>query len=143
MAISPKKELARQLLPKGVSYYGLLDLLSHEEFVELVERHGGRYVRYSHQGAFALLILGEGDLPVTPAGEPLNHHGRTVLSESAFLEALGEQPAAEAAADRSFTVDALADLLKLPRAKVKAWTKAGLLQPRAVDHGVPLCASCS
>src|SRR5688572_26933119 len=89
-SISPQSELVRRLLPRGVSYYGPLDLLTHEQFVELVERHEGRYVRYGHHAPSALLVLGEGDLPVTPAGDPLDFHGRSVLSEGEFLTALGE-----------------------------------------------------
>src|SRR4051812_39773863 len=136
LSITPQSELVRRLLPRGVSYYGPLDLLTHEEFCELIERHQGRYVRYAHHGEFQLLVLGEGDLPVTPAGEPLDFHGRSAISESDFLHALGEQPPPEAAHDHSFTAPALADLLKVPEARVMAWAKAGLLRPRAVEHGV-------
>jgi tetratricopeptide (TPR) repeat protein len=136
LSISSPSDVVHGLLPKGVSYYGPLDLLTHEEFVELIERHQGRYVRYAHRAEFLLLVLGEGDLPVAPNGEPIDFHGRAVICESEFLRALGEHPHAEPAADRSFTAPALADLLKVPEARVMAWAKAGLLRPRAVEHGV-------
>lgn len=132
---TPSSEHLRRLLPRGVSYYGPLDQLSHDDFSEILTRHGGRYVRYARHAPFALLVLGEGDLPLTPAGDLIDFGRRAVMAEGAFLAALGER--AEAAeADQSFTLPALSDLLKVPQPRLLAWAKAGLLRPRASDHGV-------
>ena len=138
MSTRPTPELLRQLLPSGVSYYGLLDSLTHQAFTELVARHGGRYVRYHHRGPFALLVLGEGDLPVTPAGDLVDFGDRTVIGEATFLSLLGEpEQRDDDPASLSFTAAALAQLLDIPAARLESWSKSGLLTPRSTIAGIP------
>ncbi len=137
---TPRLELdsegLRALLPRGVSYVGPLDALSHETLVELVREHGGRYVRYGHYEKFDVLIVGDAALPITPGGDPFDFSGRTVVRESDFLTLLGEAASDAAGMARSFTPPALSELLHVPEPRIRAWAKAGLLRPTSVEHGV-------
>jgi len=124
----------RQCLRGGVGYFGVLDRISHDDFIELVESNGGRYVSYSRNSTLGLLVVGAGDLPITRTGDPIDFAGRTVIGEAEFLELLA--PPSGLAAEHTFTVRSLAELLHLPERRLRAWIKAGLIRPKTIDHGV-------
>ncbi len=121
----------RKLLPGGTSYLGTLGELSHEQFVEIVERNGGQYVSYSSVAKISLLVIGDAALPVTSSGEAINMPCRNLIGERKFLELLGETYD-----EPLYSVRSLAELLKVPQARIRAWVKAGLIKPAESTRGV-------
>jgi tetratricopeptide (TPR) repeat protein len=122
-------------MKRGVSYYGQLADLSHEEFVEIVQSRGGEYIRYSNHGQFAVIVVGAAALPVLPSGDAAPMPGARLISETHFLQLLGVEPQAEA--DRLFTAAMLAEIMGVPESRILAWGKAGLIKPARIEHGLP------
>ena len=58
----------------------------------------------------------------------------TVLSEEQFLSGLGLEQHGEMVR-QLYRADALAGLLGVPKDRVRAWARAGLIRPRRVEHG--------
>jgi tetratricopeptide (TPR) repeat protein len=118
----------------GISYIAELAELSHDDFVGTVERHGGRYIRFSNHGNFAVIVVGGAGLPVLSSGEPMALPPGRLISESEFSRLL-EVPLASDD-DRLYTPAMLADLLSVPQARIDAWAKAGLIKPVRADRGI-------
>lgn len=127
-------DLLKAALPNGISYAGQFAEISHEEFVEIVERNGGQYIRFSNHGAFAVIVIGGAGLPVLSTGEPMVLPVGRLISESEFLQLLRAQSRSED--DRLFTVRMLAELMRVPESRITAWAKAGLIRPVCADHGL-------
>src|SRR4051794_21209417 len=97
---TPHLRIARSIpeLVRGggaVAYAGQLARVSHEEFVELVETSGGRYVSAGESPA--VLVAGEHDAVLTSTGASAVANvppSAKLVSERAFLEALGAGDAA-------------------------------------------------
>jgi tetratricopeptide (TPR) repeat protein len=121
-------------MAQGASYAGQLADLSHEDLVAAIEHHGGRYIRYSNHGRFGVVVVGGAGLPVTVGGDALPPHHR-LISERQFMSLLEIQPEDEA--DRLYSARALSELLSVPEARINAWVKAGLIQPRRLQNDVP------
>src|SRR5262249_42762008 len=121
-------------MARGVSYCGELADLSHEEFVDAVERQGGKYIRYSNHGEFAVLVFGAASLPILNTGDPLALPAAPVIQEGEFARLLSIAAPDE---HRLFTVRMLAELMHIPEARINAWVKAGLITPARSDGGVP------
>lgn len=130
----------RAALAQGpASYAGQLADLSHEQFVQVVERHGGRYVAYTNRGRFAVLVVGGAGLPVLPSGEPMGlAAGARLIGEQEFARLLDVPLDADGEGEgpRLYTASTLAELLGVPEARVNAWAKAGLIRPASADEGV-------
>jgi Flp pilus assembly protein TadD len=123
----------RAALAGGVSYVGQLADLSHDDFVEAVEQHGGRYVRYSNHAHLSAIVVGAAGLPVLSNGELTPLPSDRLISESQFTRLLGWDVRKE---QDVYTTTMSAQLLGVPEARISAWAKAGLIQPVRVDHGV-------
>jgi tetratricopeptide (TPR) repeat protein len=120
-------------IANGASYAGQLAELSHEEFVAAVEQHGGQYIRYSNRGIFGVVVVGGAGLPVIAGGDALPAHHR-LISERQFMSMLDIH--LEDETDRLYSVRALAEPLSIPEARINAWVKAGLIQPKQLQNGV-------
>lgn len=124
----------RSALTGGASYAGQLADLTHDEFVQIVERYGGRYIRFSNHGRFAVIVVGGAGLPVMPTGEPIALPAGRLISEAEFARLLDVAPHSDD--DRLYTVRMLAELMGIPEARINAWVKAGLIKPASADQGV-------
>src|SRR5688572_31665271 len=98
----PGQDLSSLIKGRYVTYTGRLGSMSHDDFVEIVEAHGGRYALSGKFGrAVALLVIGAEEWPLTPSGTLVTslRHARIlkrkegvrtkVLSEEQFLAGLG------------------------------------------------------
>ncbi|HEY7086751.1 MAG TPA: tetratricopeptide repeat protein [Tepidisphaeraceae bacterium] len=124
----------KNALARGVSYAGQLADLSHDDFVEVVESRGGRYVRYSNHGRFAVLVVGEAGLPILPSGELLSLPDAQLISEREFARLLKVD--IPSGGDHLYTAKTLSELLHVPESRINAWVKAGLIAPIQLQHGV-------
>jgi len=120
-------------MARGVSYCGQLADLSHDEFKKVVEQHGGRYIRFSNHGEFAVVVMGAASLPVLPNSEPIELPPARLISEQEFMTLLRIAHSDE---DRLFSARALAEIMKIPEARIHAWAKAGLIKPAQAELGV-------
>ena len=120
-------------MSRGISYWGQLADLSHDEFTDVVEKHGGRYIRYTNHGSFAVVVMGAASLPVLPTCEPIELPSARLISEQEFMTLLS---IAHSDNDRLFTAGALAEIMNIPEARILAWAKAGLIKPAQADLGV-------
>ena len=127
--IKSAKQL-RKLLCHGTSYLGTFGELSHEQFVDIVHRNGGIYVPYSNHAPIALLVIGDAALPITPAGQAISMPCESIAAERRFLQLLNET-----IDEHLYSIRMLAQLLKIPQPRIRAWVKAGLIQPAASDSG--------
>lgn len=126
----------RQRLRQSATYFGTLDRLSHEQFVDLVRSNGGRYVPYRHGIRTGVLVIGAGDLPMTPSGEPMRFEAVLTCGEAQFIAAVDAKEVADSD-DHHFTLESLAELLHVPPRRVRAWLKAGLIRPRRSVRNSP------
>lgn len=125
----------RAALAGGACYAGQLADLTHEEFVDLVERNGGRYVRYSNHGRFGVIVVGGAGLPVLPNGEPMALPAGRLISEAEFARLLDVTGADDH--DRLYTAPMLSQLMGIPEARILAWVKAGLIRPVPTPGATP------
>jgi tetratricopeptide (TPR) repeat protein len=146
----PGQDLSGVIRGKYVTYTGRLASMTHEDFVEVVEAHGGRYGpsaggRLPRGGS--ILVVGEENWPLTPQGTlsaPLRQarilkrkeNVRTlILSEEQFLAGLGLEDHREHL-QRYHSTGMLVELLEVSRERVCAWVKAGLIRPAYEQGGV-------
>jgi tetratricopeptide (TPR) repeat protein len=140
--------IAGMIRGKTAAYVGELASMSHEEFEEIVDRHGGRYTD-GEKDNIAVLIVGSKGWPIGPDAmlpESLiqqlsmqfdNRRKPTavILSERQFIDGLGLEERREAT-DRLYTVGTLAELLKVTRQRIVFWVQAGLIRPVRREHEV-------
>ena len=139
VATSPA-ELGALIEGGTVSFVGRLGDVTPAQLQEAVETLGGRLVPSRAGEPVDVLVIGEGELPLTAEGDPalpLPRSAQTrVVSEGDFLREL-RLATDEDGPVRLFTLEALAELLREPVAKVKAWYQAGLIRPAIIQHGIP------
>jgi tetratricopeptide (TPR) repeat protein len=118
--------------------------MTHDEFVEIVLRHGGKYSQPKDHG---VMVVGEGDWPLAD-GDSLDKKlkvldrlerrasaGLHILSEEQFLQGLGLEAHRENLR-QLFSTARLTEVLQVPREAIRAWVKAGLIRPVKTDLGV-------
>ncbi|HTL29010.1 MAG TPA: tetratricopeptide repeat protein [Tepidisphaeraceae bacterium] len=140
--------LAQSIRNRYVTYTGKLATLSHEQFVQIVEDCGARFISGNKLGAgVALIVVGQGRLPINRHGyltdslrqaRILKREGKariTVLQEEQFLDALGMEPQRQQVSPL-LTTTTLCGLLDVSRQRIAAWVQAGLVQPVAEEDGV-------
>ena len=143
-----RDDLSSLMRGKYVTYTGRLASMGHDDFVEIVEAHGGRYgpgAKLPRAGG--LLVIGEEGWPLTKDGTlaaPLRQarilkrkeNVKTkVLSEEQFLAGLGLEDHRENL-QRYHTTGMLVELLEVSRERITAWVKAGLIRPAYEQSGV-------
>lgn len=140
----------RALLRRGCTTY-THELLSmtHEQFVDVVNTMGGTYKLPGRltTPSMSLLVVGEKRWPLAPNGlmsdvlrefiirKTRQRHQVTIVSERLFLEGLGLTDLAESTR-RIYTVATMTELLGVTRNQIKAWVRAGLIEPERVENGV-------
>ncbi len=140
-----ERTATRLLQGKEVAFTGRLAYLTRTEAADLVNAHGGKLVgSVNRQTAF--LIVGQESWPLQKDGgltrklqqaQSLQHCGFsiTILPEREWLAQLGLEPI-DAGIHRLYTTAQIAQLLKIPRAQLQRWIKAGLIQPAETRQGI-------
>ncbi|HZN65300.1 MAG TPA: tetratricopeptide repeat protein [Tepidisphaeraceae bacterium] len=129
---------------------GRLASMTRDEFVEIVEAHGGNFTNGGPRGpgaGVALVVVGQKDWPLARDGtlpdvlrrtrvmQRRKHARILVLSEEQFLASLGLDQYQESV-HRLYTTATLCELLGVAPGRVRAWVKAGLLKPAETRDGV-------
>jgi tetratricopeptide (TPR) repeat protein len=137
--------LVERLRGATVCYVGRLATMTHEEFLDVVSRHGGNYGEVRDRG---IMVVGEGDWPLSGGGDSLDKKLRTlerleqraeggveVIGEEQFLEGLGLHAHTENLR-QLFSTARLTEVLEVSRETIRAWVKAGLIRPAKTELGV-------
>jgi tetratricopeptide (TPR) repeat protein len=130
---------------RRVAFTGRLASMTRAEAVELVTAHGGRFVSVvSPRTAF--LVVGQEGWPLRKDGRlsrkleqarRLQKEGGSVaiLTEEEFFDHLGLGSRTDGVR-RLYTAAELTDLLHVTRDRLRAWMRAGLVQPANAEGGV-------
>jgi tetratricopeptide (TPR) repeat protein len=130
-----------------VAITGRLATLSRAEAWRIVHARGGRTTSAVTRET-TLLVVGQEAWPLRKDGRlnanlrrahrlQASGHKLEVLGEQAFLDRLGLE---EFASDicRRHTINQLTRLLNVPRARISAWLRHGLIQPAETLDGLPV-----
>lgn len=128
-----------------VAFTGQLASMTRPEAAELVRAHGGTFVT-SVTRATTYLVVGQEGWPLRKDGTlsgklEIAHHLQAaglhiaILSEEELLGRLGLEGSTSGVHKR-FTLAQLARLLKVPRDRLRAWMRAGLVAPLETVQGV-------
>lgn len=130
---------------RRVAFAGSFASVTRDEAAELAVGAGAVPVPLAGDDT-TMIVVGEDAWPVRDDGRVAENLERArqlrerglpveVIGESAFLARLGlEAPAP--APDRSYTTTQLGRILKLPRRRIRAWIRRGLIQPSATEHRI-------
>jgi DNA-binding transcriptional MerR regulator len=144
---APTADVRQLIRGRYVALAGQLASMTREEFVEIVEAHGGHVVFGRPGAGVVLLVVGQKDWLLTRNGtldarlretRVMLRRGKVrllVLSEEQFLEALGLSRYRESV-HRLYTTATLCEVLGVAPGRVRAWVKAGLIQPALTRDGV-------
>ncbi|MEM7260552.1 MAG: tetratricopeptide repeat protein [Planctomycetota bacterium] len=121
----------------SVALTGRFASMAQDEIADLIERHGGTFVRTPSRTTH-YLVVGQDGAPLNRDGEPtenllkaqsLQERGYpiVILGEHQFLEALGEGESGEF--QGLYTVFQLSRFLRIPTVTIRAWIRRGLLRP--------------
>jgi tetratricopeptide (TPR) repeat protein len=140
--LSPEGAANAQPLPaheQTVAYTGRLAFLEHDEFVNLVEQTGARFVPRAGEDT-TIVVVGQQDWALKPDGTlppalGLPGPGTMIVSEERFLNVLGIEPE-DRRQPQLYTSVTLAQILGVSRARLQAWVKAGLIHPATHDQGL-------
>jgi tetratricopeptide (TPR) repeat protein len=133
------------LAGKRVAFTGQLASMTRPEAAILVRAHGGTFVT-SVTRRTSMLVVGQEGWPLRKDGglsEKLEtaKHLQTagcslaIISEEELLECLGLEGASSGIHKR-FSLAQLGRLLKIPRDRLRAWMRCGLLEPLETINGV-------
>ncbi len=146
----PQPPNVMELIARGVVVsVGELATMSREQFADVIETLGGRYSSNSMGvgRGVSLVVIGQRSWPLTRSGQVWQYlrdarvkklrdgYRFTVLSERLFLEGIGRHADAEGT-HRLYTISTITELLDVTRNQVRAWVRAGLVEPVRVDGGV-------
>ena len=131
------------LAGRKVAFTGRFSSLTHAEFADVVRELGGECVQAPTRST-SYLVIGRDGLPLEGDGRPTQNLQRArqlramgseieLLTEDAFLERVGlvDRPTA---VHRSYTIRQLSQFLRVPGRTIRAWMRAGLIQPVEVVH---------
>ena len=138
-------DVRRLIRGRYVAIAGRPASMTRDELVELIESHGG------HVNALAagtvLLVVGQKDWLLSKDGslppvlrqarvmQRREHSALVVLSEEQFLVALGLETQSRSVR-QLYTTPTLCDVLGVAPGRIRAWVKAGLIQPAETRQGV-------
>lgn len=128
-----------------VTFTGRLASLTRREAEELVRNYGGTLVSSVNRQT-SLLIVGQEDWPLLKDGRLTHKLQRAqalqqaggeikILHERDWLAQLGLE-SVDADVHTLYTTARLAQLLKIPSARLRSWMKAGLIHPARTDQGI-------
>jgi tetratricopeptide (TPR) repeat protein len=126
------------LAGQRVAITGRLASMTHVEMAELISACGGEYAAVPNRST-TLLVVGQDGWPLHEDGRPTQNLEKArrlragggpieMVTEGDFLDRLGlaEQ---QAAIHRRYTVAQLSRILGIPGARLRAWARAGLIEP--------------
>jgi tetratricopeptide (TPR) repeat protein len=133
------------LAGKRVAFTGQLASMTRPEAADLVRAHGGTFVTSVNRKT-SLLVVGQEGWPLRKDGglseklERARHLQAAgcsvaVITEEELLERLGLEGAGNGIHKR-FSLAQLGRLLHVPRDRLRAWMRAGLVQPLETIQGV-------
>ena len=140
-------DVQRLIRGRWVERVGEFASMTREEFVEIIEAHGGQVASGRLAAGVALLVVGQKDWLLRKDGTPHDllrkariqqqRDGRllTVMSEEQFLEALGLDLHRQSV-HQVYTAPTLCEVLGIAPGRVRAWVKAGLIKPVETRGGV-------
>jgi len=131
---------------RHVAFTGRLASMSRRAATEMVERRGGK-VSLSVNRRTDLLVVGREGWPLRPDGRLTRKLHRAkhlqrqkisleIIAEEQFLQRLDLNSLNEGIR-RSCSIAELTELLGLPRSRIEAWHRAGLLSPVERREGIP------
>lgn len=131
---------------KRVAFTGKLASLTRSEAAELVRRHGGCFLPAVTKRT-TMLVVGQEGWPLQADGRLSRKLERArrlqalgqiiaIVPEEELLQQLGLE-ASSAEIHQRFSLAQLCRLLKVPRDRLRAWLRQGLLQPSATLQGIP------
>jgi DNA-binding transcriptional MerR regulator len=145
---SDGQDLRTFIRNRAVTSIGRFASMSQREFEDLIKDSGARYVsRRTRPDLLSLVVIGEAEWPLDRSGTLWEYLRETrikklregyqfrILSEKLFLEALGLRERAEGI-HRLYTVSTMTELMGISRDQVRAWVRAGLIEPVTVVGGV-------
>jgi tetratricopeptide (TPR) repeat protein len=126
-----------------VALTGRLASMTHREAAELIQELGGTVVQ-SPTRSTALLVIGREGLPLGDDGRPTANllaarklqatgYPIEILNEDAFLRRLQLVDNHEQV-HRRYTIVQLSRILGVPRDRIRAWMRAGLIEPAETVH---------
>lgn len=130
---------------KHVAFTGKLASMTRAEAAALVRKHGGRFdTSLSRRTAY--LVIGQEGWPLQDDGRPTAKllkaqrfqrlgHQIELVPEEALLDRLGLGSRTDEIR-RLYTTGELIRLLRLPRERLRAWIRAGLISPVESQQGV-------
>ncbi|MBZ0269774.1 helix-turn-helix domain-containing protein, partial [bacterium] len=136
---------ARRLDGARVAFAGRFATVTRDEAAELAADAGGVPVTHAGEDT-AMIVVGDEAWPVRDDGriaenlelaDGLRARGRAieVIREAAFLDRLG-LAGDRAERPRQFTITQLSRILKLPRRRIRAWIRRGLVTPADTVHRI-------
>jgi DNA-binding transcriptional MerR regulator len=131
---------------QSVAITGALTSMEREAAWEVISRQGGRPSRSVNRGT-TLLVVGRDGWPLQRDGKPsrklrqarqFRDEGREleIIAEEELLRRLQFESLREHIC-RDYSVPDLAELLKLPRARLTSWQRRGIITPTRNDSGRP------
>lgn len=134
---------SRALRGKEVSFTGRLASMTRREAIELVAAHGGRFSEVPRRET-TYLVVGEDGWPLQSDGrltrklskaKDLEQEGSkiAVVGEELFLHILELEDRREDI-HRLYTTGQLGRILQLPGTSIRAWVRAGLIEPALTVH---------
>jgi tetratricopeptide (TPR) repeat protein len=129
-----------------VAFTGRLASLTRGEAAALVRDHAGRFVRGVTRHT-TMLVVGQEGWPLQKDGRltrkllrarALDRAGCriAIVPEQSLLSRLGLERAS-AAISRLYTIVQLSRILHVPRDRIRAWVRGGLVQPTETVHALP------
>lgn len=117
--------------------------MTHAEFAELVAACGGEFVEAPIRGA-VLVVVGQDGWPLRADGRPTQNLEKArqlralgypieLVTEEDFLDRLGLVDRQESI-HRRYTVWQLSRILGVPGSRIRAWVRAGLIEPVETVH---------
>lgn len=129
-----------------VAFAGRFSTITRDEAAELAAGAGAHPVTRAEEDT-SLVVVGDDAWPVRDDGRIAENlecaarlrtqgHAIEVIGEATFLERLGLAAQTPPAAGRQFTTTQLSRILKLPRRRIRAWIRRGLIAPVSTVHRI-------
>ena len=130
---------------RTVAFTGRLASMTRREAMKLLRRHDGKFVS-SVTRLTSLLVIGQEGWPLQQDGRLSNKLRRArllqrrgcpimILTEEGLLQRLGLESQSEDVHGRYSTAE-LSRILQVPRDRLRAWMRAGLIQPVETVEGI-------
>jgi tetratricopeptide (TPR) repeat protein len=142
----PLPDVRQLVRGRYVALAGRLASMTRDDFVELVEAHGGRLASGGPAAGVALVVIGQKDWLLSKDGL-LNNVLRqarvmqrrrraplVVMSEEQLLASLGLERQVQGV-HQLYTTPTLCEVLGVAPGRIRAWVKAGLIRPAETRDG--------